>query len=49
MTDEITRREKKRKRNKKKIMYDGATSLEYRGLKCLEGREFIVVTFDLST
>lgn len=30
-------------------MYDGATSLEYRGLKCPEGRKFIVVTFDLST
>lgn len=49
MTDEITRREGKKKRNKKKIMYGGATSLEYRGLKCLEGNEFIVVTFDLST
>ena len=48
MTDEITRREEK-KGNKKKIMYGGATSLEYRGLKCLEGRQFIVVAFDLST
>ena len=50
MIDEIARGERKKKKKKKtkKTMQDGATCLEYRGLKGPEGRDFIRVTFDLS-
>lgn len=46
MIDEIARGERKKN---KKTMKNGTTCLEYRGLKGPEGRDFIIVTFDLST